>query len=233
MEEKKQDHLKAVPMSLSVAMRRARLESVEQIEAVADLRQAEIARLELLQEAVKPVIDHTPDGVDLFDAGIAYGERPRLFIDMIGFVEMAHDRRTYRFLQDTRHGRVLIAESERIDRLADAITNYVARRIVERERALASDWRSDAQARGESVKLAAAKATVVARQTEMDRSASPDAAPLSRRRSWLRGFGDAFNFLLLTLGSLTFVVLLGLGGYALWLTWGRALWAVWVGQGSL
>ena len=77
MEEKKQDHLKAVPLSLSVAMRRARLESVEQIEAVADLRQAEIARLELLQEAVKPVIDHTPEGVDSFDAGIAYGERPR------------------------------------------------------------------------------------------------------------------------------------------------------------
>jgi len=35
------------------------------------------------------VIDQAPKGVDLFDAGIAYGEQPRLFIDMIGFVEMA------------------------------------------------------------------------------------------------------------------------------------------------
>ena len=221
MEEKKPDHLKAVPTSLSAAMRRARLESVEQIEAVVDLRQAEIARLELLQEAVRPVIDHTPAGMDSFDAGIAYGERPRLFIDMIGFVEMAHDRRTYRFLQDTRHGRVLIAQSERVDRLVDAITNYVARRIVERERALASDWRSNAESPARRV-TAARQAGAIANASETPNAPAADA--LSRRQAMLRRAGDAFNFLLLTLGSLTFVVLACLGAYALWLSWGRMLW---------
>ncbi len=142
MDEKKADHLKPVPPSLTAAIRRARVEGAEQNQAVADLREAEVGRLQLLEEAIRPVIDQAPSGVDLFDAGIAYGERPRLFIDMIGFVEMAHDRRTYRFLQDTRHGRVLIAETERIDRVVAAITNYIGRRLVERERALASDWRS-------------------------------------------------------------------------------------------
>ena len=86
-------------------------------EALADLRQAEIARLEMLEEAVRPIIDQAPDDVELFDLGIAHGERPRLFLDMISFVDLAHDRRTYRFFQDTRHGRVLIAESESVDRI--------------------------------------------------------------------------------------------------------------------
>jgi hypothetical protein len=98
MDEKKADHLKSVPPSLTAAIRRARIEGAEQNQAVADLRETEIARLQLLEEAVRPVLDQAPNGIDLFDAGIAYGERPRLFIDMIGFVEMAHDRRTYRFL---------------------------------------------------------------------------------------------------------------------------------------
>jgi hypothetical protein len=222
MEENKPDHLKAVPLSLNAAMRRARLESAEQYEAVAELRQAEIARLELLQEAVQPVIDHAPEGIDSFDVGIAHGERPRLFIDMIGFVEMAHDRRTYRFLQDTRHGRVLIAESDRIDRLAEAITNYVARRIVERERALASDWRSNADA--------GVDATRSGRSASAPDAELADRTKLSRRRRSLGRPGDALNFLLLMLGSLTFAVLLGLGAYALWLGWGRALWTGWFGE---
>src|SRR5271168_2115548 len=142
MDERKPEHLKAVPPSLQAAVRRARVESAEQSEAVADLRQAEIVRLELLAEAVRPVMDQTPEGVDLFDVGIVHGERPRLFIDMISFVDLGHDRRTYRFFQDTRHGRVLIAESANLDRVVAAMTNYIARRLVEREQALASDWRS-------------------------------------------------------------------------------------------
>ena len=46
---------------------------------------------------------------------LAPGEHPRLFLDMIALVDMAHDKRTYRFFQDTRHGRVLIAESQSVD----------------------------------------------------------------------------------------------------------------------
>ncbi len=94
MDEKKADPVKNAPPNLTAATRRARIEGAEQNQAVADLRDAEVGRLQLLEEAIRPIIDQTPSGVDLFDAGIAYGERPRLFIDMIGFVEMGHDRRT-------------------------------------------------------------------------------------------------------------------------------------------
>jgi hypothetical protein len=228
VDDKKAEHLKSVPPSLTAALRRARVEGAEQNQAVADLRETEIARLQLLEEAVRPVIDQAPSGVDLFDAGIAYGERPRLFIDMIGFVEMGHDRRTYRFLQDTRHGRVLIAETDRVDRVVAAITNYIARRLVERERALASDWRSrDADP---SPSLARARAAGSAKTAEIksaEADALSEAAPSSP--SWWARAGDVFSFVLLALGSMTFCLLVGIAAYAAWLTWGRSLWTAWIG----
>src|ERR1700677_2732323 len=187
MEERKPEHLKAVPLSLQQAVRRARVESAEQSEVVDDLRQAEIARLELLAEAVRPVLDQTPEGVELFDAGIVQGERPKLFIDMISFVDLGHDRRTFRFFQDTRHGRVLIAESDSVDRIVAAVTNYVARRLVEREQALGSDWRSRTVA-SEHIKTHA-------RASALKRNANGAAGDLAkpRRRFW-RLAGDAFGF---------------------------------------
>ena len=72
---------------------------------------------------------------------LTQGEHPRLFLDMIAFVDMAHDKRTYRLFQDTRHGRVLMAESQSVDTIVAAVSDYVARRLVERERALAADPR--------------------------------------------------------------------------------------------
>jgi hypothetical protein len=125
--------------SLKAAVRRARIEDADRSEVVAELRGAEIARLEMLQAAIEPVLAETPDEIDLFDVGLAPGDRPRLFIDMVGFVEMARDRRHYRFIQNMRHGRVLIAESESLDAMRDAVTAYIARRLVEREKALAAD----------------------------------------------------------------------------------------------
>jgi hypothetical protein len=225
MEEPKSDRLKAVPSSLKAAIRRARVESAEQSQAVADLREAEVARLELLLDAIRPVLDQAPEGVELFDPGIAFGERPRLFLDMIGFVDTGHDRRTYRFFQDTRHGRVLIAESPLVERIVAAMTNYIARRLVEREQALAADWRSlEAPANGgkpnahlpNAHRLQAVGAPI----------AKPPVAPKgpSRGRRWLAAAGDLFSFLLLTLGSITFLALVCLGAYAVWNAWGRALW---------
>ena len=42
----------------------------------------------------------------------------------------------YRFVQDTRFGRIVLAESHEIAVIAQAVTDYVARRMVERDRAL-------------------------------------------------------------------------------------------------
>jgi hypothetical protein len=223
MDERRPDHLKPVPPSLRSAIRRARVDSAEQSEAVAELREAELVRLELLLEAIRPVLDQAPEGVELFDPGIAHGERPRLFLDMISFVDLGHDRRTYRFFQDTRHGRVLIAESPLIERIVAATTNYIARRLVEREQALASDWRSrEAPPGGAKSVLRPAQAAGEARGKP---AVSPVPAVTRRpRRRWVAIAGDLFSFLLLTLGSIAFVALVCAGAYAAWDKWGRALW---------
>ncbi len=124
---------------LGAALRRARIENAERADAVAEIREIELGRLALLQSALQPVVRQAPPGVDLFDLSLARGDRPRVFLDMVAFVEMARDRRTYRFFQDTLYGRVVIAESPKIDTIVAACTNYVARRLIERERALTTE----------------------------------------------------------------------------------------------
>lgn len=137
--EAPQRELHKIPPSLTAAIRIARVENAERSEVVAELRGAEMARLEMLLEGLEPVLTQVPKGIDLFDVAIAPGEHPRLFIDMIGFVEMSRDRRAYRFLQDTRVGRTVIAETERLDPMVEAIAAYIARRLIERDKALAAD----------------------------------------------------------------------------------------------
>lgn len=52
---------------------------------------------------------------------------------------MGRDKRQYRFVQDTRYGRTVLAETYEVPEMVQAVTRYVARRLVERERALAAD----------------------------------------------------------------------------------------------
>jgi membrane-bound lytic murein transglycosylase MltF len=80
-----------------------------------------------------------PNGVELFDRGVSRGDVPRLWIDVIAHIAMGRDKRQYRFLQDTRYGRAILAESYDVAEMVQAVTRYVARRLVERERALADD----------------------------------------------------------------------------------------------
>jgi hypothetical protein len=125
------------PPDLKAALRVARIEDAERSSVAADLRGAELSRLEMLNEFLTPVFAQLPREAELFDQGLVPGDKPRLFVDMIAFVEMARDRRTFRFLQDTRAGRMLLCESEKIETVADAVTSYFGRRLVEREKALA------------------------------------------------------------------------------------------------
>src|SRR5262249_33312338 len=124
---------------LKEAMRQARIDLAERSAVIVDMRNAEIARLELLNDALEPVFADIPPEVDLFDRGVTSGDPPRLWIDMIAHVVMGRDKRTYRFLQDTRYGRRVLAESGEIAEMRDAVTQYVARRMVERERLLEGD----------------------------------------------------------------------------------------------
>ncbi len=133
------------PQRLRDALRQARLESAERTGVIVDMHDADVARLEILNEALEPLFKEIPDNMELFDRGIARGDTPRLWIDVVAHVDMGRDRRTYRFVQDTRYGRKILAESAETGEIVDAVTTYVARRIIERERALAGDERPPLQ----------------------------------------------------------------------------------------
>ena len=130
----------AASSPLKQAVHQARIEAAERTSVVVDLRDAEAARLDLLNEALDPLFGNIPAEVELFDRGLSRGDTPRLWIDPVAHVAMGRDKRTYRFLYDTRIGRRVLAESLEIAEIVRAVTDYVARRLVERERALAEDY---------------------------------------------------------------------------------------------
>jgi hypothetical protein len=125
---------------LTDAIRQARIETAERTGVVVDLRDAQVARLEILNEALDPIFAEIAPEIEMFDRGISKGEVPRLWIDVIAYVVMGRDKRTFRFVQDSRYGRKVIAESANVPEIVEAVTRYVARRLVERERALGDDW---------------------------------------------------------------------------------------------
>lgn len=141
--------------SLKDAMRRLRIQEAERTGVIVALRDAELARLEILGDKLKPVFAQVPDHIDLFDTGLIPGDPPRLWIDMISFVEMARDKRTFRFLQDSRLGRSIILESDNADTVADSITAYVAQRLIERERMLGAPRAASGTTGGEAGAAAA------------------------------------------------------------------------------
>ena len=118
------------------ALRQARIEAADRTGVVVDLRDAEVARLEILSEALDPLFGQIPEQVEMFDRGISQGDTPRLWIDVVAHVVMGRDKRIYRFVQDSRFGRIVIAESHDVAAIVTAVTDYVARRMIERERAM-------------------------------------------------------------------------------------------------
>lgn len=121
------------------AVRQVRIESAERTGVVVDLRDAEVARLELLNDELAPIFEEIPADVDMFDRGVSKGEVPRLWIDVITYIVMGRDKRQYRFIQDNRFGRKVLLETSQIPEMVEAVTRYVAGRLVERERAFAGD----------------------------------------------------------------------------------------------
>ncbi len=199
--------------TLKKAMRRARQDNAERAGALSELRSARLGRLELLQEALKPLVAQIPPDIDTFDIGLMPGANPRLFIDMIGFVEMGRDARVYRLVQDTRHGRTAIAESEDIETMIDAVTDYVARRMLERDKALAADARYRTKFGG-SIDLTPPRGTVSPSKAT---AYSMPATSAGRRTAGPFGWMSiAFAFLIDLFGSIAFFAMLAAIGWYLW-----------------
>src|SRR4029453_15342012 len=129
------------PQRLKDALRKARVDQAERTGVVVDLHDAEVARLELMNEALHPLFEGSPAEGALFARGLSRGETPRLWIDAVAHIGMGRDKRIYRFLQDTRYGRKVLAETVNIPEMVDAVTKYLAQGMIERERGLADGSR--------------------------------------------------------------------------------------------
>lgn len=133
-----QDQTHSTSAKLRDAMRKARVAQTVRNDVIVDLRETELARLEVLADTLAPVFAELPDDAEQFECSLVAGSTPRLWIDMLAFVDMGRDKRTYRFVSDTRSGRQIMLETTNVADIADRVTNYIAHRLVERERSLAA-----------------------------------------------------------------------------------------------
>lgn len=124
---------------LAAAIREVKTANADRTDVVVDLRDAQQTRLEILAQDLEQVFADIPSDDERFDLNVVGGMQPRLWIDAVSHVTMGRDKRTYRVLKDTRNGRLVLAETPDIRKAADAITRYVAERMVEREAVLAGD----------------------------------------------------------------------------------------------
>ena len=181
---------------LSDAIRDVKNAFADRDDVVVDMREAHRMRLDLLAAELAPVFADVPADMDNFDFTVSSGLQPRLWIDAVSHVAMGRDRRTYRFLKDTRIGRVVLAESTEMKPVADSVTRYVAERIVERQRMMEG---------GVEPAVAGMKRAAVA-------EAEPPLRSTERSRRW--------SSFLSGLGAIAAGVLVGLA-VSIALFWGR------------
>ncbi len=124
---------------LASAIRDVKNAFADRDDVVVDIREAQLTRLEMLADELKPVFADIPRDDERFDLAISAGSQPRLWIDAVAHVTMGRDRRTYRFLHDTLLGRTVLAESADMKQVAGQVTRYIASRMVERQRLLDGD----------------------------------------------------------------------------------------------
>lgn len=126
--------------SLRTAIRLVRDRQAERDDVVVELQATERVRIEELADELRTLVNEIPEGDERFEFAVSTGENPRLWVDMTSHVHMSADRRTYRFVKDTRLGRIVLGETHDMEKIADTIALYVAEKIQERERQIEGEW---------------------------------------------------------------------------------------------
>ena len=172
--------------SLDEAVSLARDRMADRDDVVVEMKAAERGRLELLVEELRPLINDVDPEDPRFEFGLSNGPRPRFWIDATTFVQMGTDRRTYRLLKDRLHDRKLLAETGELSIMADAVSAYIAERVLERRRVLDGEWEA-------------------LREEQADRPVrEPKAKP--RKRGWLAGLLVGFLQVVAGFALVAFVV---------------------------
>lgn len=119
---------------LAGALREARQAEAAHFEATLELRDSKSLRLQLLKDDLLPLVEASPDAREVFDLALVPGEPPKLWIDLISFVVMDPDPRTYRFLQHRQDRREILFETADRELMAAAIRRHMAHLLIARER---------------------------------------------------------------------------------------------------
>lgn len=127
---------------LANAMNKIRTAQADRDDVVVEMKHTKVSRLELLRDDLQSVQDDIPYDNEMFDFALMKGDTPRLWIDMTSFVRMGADGREYEFVKDTRMGRVILGRGSSRKKMGEHITDYVAERLLERERMIEGDWPS-------------------------------------------------------------------------------------------
>jgi hypothetical protein len=106
--------------------------------------------------------------------------------------------------------------------MVDAVTAYIARRLVERDKALATAEPRGGAATRAPIRQTAARAEPAPPPAPRPRHERPRGAP----RHWASA---GLRFALEFLGSVALFALLWAAAYGLWVSYGRALWATYLG----
>ena len=120
--------------SLREAIRKARLEEAELLDATADTRDGEIARLELLKAELETVFAEIPRNDDRFNLVLAPSRPARLWIDLFTYAAIDDSSGAYLFVRNSENGRRTLFSANTVAEMADRITTYTAQEIVRRER---------------------------------------------------------------------------------------------------
>lgn len=116
------------------ALRTARLREAAHYDAIYALSDAKAIRLQVLKDELAAVVAASPAAGEGFDLAISPGELPHLWIDLITSVVMEPDPKTYRLIEDSQAGRVVLFETAERAEMVEQIKQLMAHRIIARER---------------------------------------------------------------------------------------------------
>jgi hypothetical protein len=94
------------------------------------------ARLDVLRKKLKPLYDAIPQDVEGVDLGVVREDKPRLFLDMISFIDVSEESKKFRLIKGGRNGPQVLHETSDETALISRITDYIAERLIVRERIL-------------------------------------------------------------------------------------------------
>ena len=122
---------------LVAALQAAREAEALHREAQGVVRTAEMLRLAALRDVLAAYVEGHAEARAFFALSVLAGDKPRLWLDLVHWVEMAPDSRSYRLISDRDTGRESLFETRDQNEMVKFTKSWMAHRLVERARSLA------------------------------------------------------------------------------------------------